>query len=175
MPIDWSIAVADSDCGTDIEVMPLTSLNDRGFEAFLFNPLSAFRHEYGKIEIVNVYNDVFNAIKSYMYTMPGLELFGNLKDDRNRLINGDTSLGKSILDLQQSPDFITNGFLKYIEVDPQRNGDAYLISFKAPFGTDMNEKEILSGFYELATSENEIVREIARELALYPYATGGVS
>jgi hypothetical protein len=58
MPIDWSIAVADSECGSDIEVMPLTSLNDRGFEAFLFNPISGFRHEYGEIEIVNVYNDV---------------------------------------------------------------------------------------------------------------------
>ena len=58
MPIDWSIAVADSECGSDIEVMPLTSLNDRGFEAFLYNPLSAFKHEYAPIEIVNVYNDV---------------------------------------------------------------------------------------------------------------------
>lgn len=58
MPIDWSIAVADSECGSDIEVMPLTSLNDRGFEAFLFNPINGFRHEYGKIEIVNVYSDI---------------------------------------------------------------------------------------------------------------------
>lgn len=58
MPVDWSIAVSDSECGTDIEVMPLTSLNDRGFEAFLFNPLSGFRHEYAEIEIINVYNDV---------------------------------------------------------------------------------------------------------------------
>ena len=58
MPIDWSIAVGDSECGCDVEVLPLTSLNDRGFEAFLFNPLSAFRHAYAPIEIVNVYNDV---------------------------------------------------------------------------------------------------------------------
>ena len=58
MPIDWSIAVGDSECGSEVEVLPLTSLNDRGFEAFLFNPLSAFRHEYAPIEIVNVYNDV---------------------------------------------------------------------------------------------------------------------
>lgn len=58
MPIDWSILVGDSHCGTEIEVLPLTSLNDRGFEAFLFNPLSSFKHEYALIEIVNVYNDV---------------------------------------------------------------------------------------------------------------------
>ena len=36
MPIDWSIAVGDSQTGADIEVLPLTSLNDRGFEAFSF-------------------------------------------------------------------------------------------------------------------------------------------
>jgi len=58
MPVDWSIAVGDSECGSEVEVLPLTSLNDRGFEAFLFNPLSAFRHGYANIEIVNVYNDV---------------------------------------------------------------------------------------------------------------------
>ena len=58
MPIDWSIAVGDSDCGNDLEVLPLTSINDRGFESFLFNPLSSFKHEFGTIKVVNFYNDV---------------------------------------------------------------------------------------------------------------------
>jgi hypothetical protein len=58
MPIDWSIAVGDSSSGCDIEILPLTSLNDRGFEAFCFNPLSSFKIEFKKIEIVNFYNDV---------------------------------------------------------------------------------------------------------------------
>ncbi len=58
MPIDWSIAVGDSSSSSDIEILPLTSLNDRGFEAFCFNPLSSFRIEFKKIEIVNFYNDV---------------------------------------------------------------------------------------------------------------------
>jgi hypothetical protein len=58
MPIDWSMAVGDSTSGCDIEILPLTSLNDRGFEALVFNPLSSFRVEFKKIEIVNFYNDV---------------------------------------------------------------------------------------------------------------------
>jgi hypothetical protein len=58
MPIDWSIAVGDSECGNDLEVLPLTSINDRGFESFLFNPLSSFKHEFGSIKVVNFYNDV---------------------------------------------------------------------------------------------------------------------
>lgn len=58
MPIDWSIAVGDSSSSSDIEILPLTSLNDRGFEAFCFNPLSSFRIEFKPIEIVNFYNDV---------------------------------------------------------------------------------------------------------------------
>jgi hypothetical protein len=58
MPIDWSITVGDSQVGSELEVLPLTSLNDRGFEAFIFNPISSFKHEYAPIEIVNVYSDV---------------------------------------------------------------------------------------------------------------------
>jgi len=58
MPIDWSIAIGDSSTACDIEIIPLTSLNDRGFEALIFNPLSSFRVEFKRIEIVNFYNDV---------------------------------------------------------------------------------------------------------------------
>ncbi len=58
MPIDWCIAVGDSTSSSDIEILPLTSLNDRGFEALIFNPLSSFRVEFKKIEIVNFYSDV---------------------------------------------------------------------------------------------------------------------
>jgi hypothetical protein len=59
MPIDWSIAVGDSQSSSDIEILPLTSLNDRGFEALCFNPLSGFRVEFKKIEIRNGYHERF--------------------------------------------------------------------------------------------------------------------
>ncbi len=58
MPIDWSVAVGDSECGNDLEVLPLTSINDRGFQSYLFNPLSSFKFEFGTIKVVNFYNDV---------------------------------------------------------------------------------------------------------------------
>jgi len=58
MPLDWCIAVGDSSSASDIEILPLTSLNDRGFEALVFNPLSSFRVEFKRIEIINFYNDV---------------------------------------------------------------------------------------------------------------------
>ena len=58
MPLDWSIAVGDSQSGNDIEVLPLTSINNRGFEAFLFNPLSSFKVDFAEIKITNFYNDV---------------------------------------------------------------------------------------------------------------------
>lgn len=58
MPLDWSIAIGDNQSSCDIEILPLTSLNDRGFDALCFNPLSSFRLEFKKIEIVNFYNDV---------------------------------------------------------------------------------------------------------------------
>ena len=55
MPVDWSMAVGCSESGNDLEILPLTSLNDRGFEAFLFNPLSGFKAEFADIKIVNFY------------------------------------------------------------------------------------------------------------------------
>ena len=58
MPVDWSIAVGCSESGNDLEVLPLTSLNDRGFEAFLFNPLSSYKASFETLEIVNFYTDV---------------------------------------------------------------------------------------------------------------------
>jgi len=58
MPLDWCIAVGCSQAGSDLEVLPLTSLNERGFEAFLFNPLTSYKPEFGTIEILNFYNDV---------------------------------------------------------------------------------------------------------------------
>jgi hypothetical protein len=58
MPVDWSVAVGCSESGNDLEVLPLTSINDRGFEAFLFNPLTSFKTDFAEIKIVNFYTEV---------------------------------------------------------------------------------------------------------------------
>jgi hypothetical protein len=58
MPIDWHIAVGDSETNNDLEILPLTSLNDRGFEAFLFNPVKSYKADYAEVKILNFYNDV---------------------------------------------------------------------------------------------------------------------
>lgn len=57
MPMDWKILIGEPDLG-DLEVLPLTSINDRGFKAFQFNPISSFRPSFLDIEILDVYNDV---------------------------------------------------------------------------------------------------------------------
>lgn len=57
MPIDWQLLIGEHDLG-DLEVVPLTSLNDRGFSAFAFNPLSSFRPTFYPIEVVDIYQDV---------------------------------------------------------------------------------------------------------------------
>ena len=57
MPRDWMMLIGEPDHG-DLEVIPLTSLNDRGFHAFLYNPRSDFRPEFAPVEIIDVYQDV---------------------------------------------------------------------------------------------------------------------
>ena len=58
MPIDWHMAVGCSESGNDLEVLQLTSIADRGFEAFLYNPLTSFKPDFGEIKVTNFYNDV---------------------------------------------------------------------------------------------------------------------
>lgn len=57
MPLDWSVVICEPDC-SDPEIIPLSSLNDRGFKAFTFNPRSGFLPKFHEIEIVNVYQEV---------------------------------------------------------------------------------------------------------------------
>lgn len=57
MPLDWQILIGERDHG-DLETLPLSSLNDRGFNAFEFNPLSSFSPTFLPIEIEDIYHDV---------------------------------------------------------------------------------------------------------------------
>lgn len=74
MPLDWSMVVGDKESGMDPEVLPLTSINERGFDSLVFNPISGFRADYYPIEIVNIFQDVkwyFPKMKNgQMLTVP---------------------------------------------------------------------------------------------------------
>ena len=73
MPLDWSILVCD-DNYSDLEVMPLTQLNDRGFHAITFNPLEHMVPVSYEVNISNIYADVkwyFPKLKNgNVLTMP---------------------------------------------------------------------------------------------------------
>lgn len=58
LPLEWQIAIGDPQSGCDVEIIPLTSINNRGFDAMCFNPVSGFMVEFKPIEIVNFYTDV---------------------------------------------------------------------------------------------------------------------
>lgn len=168
--IDKSLMVAQSiydslfpiSGGQNIETIVDTLLENQGKK----------KDQLGREAYINLYDSVFNGIKAYMYTMPGLELFTNPREMRDKLINGDSSIGKRIMELVKDPEYKRNGFLKNIEVRQAPKQEAFTVSFKAPFGTDLDEKAIMSGFYELATSNKEEVRQLAKDLAIYPYLTG---
>ena len=57
MPVDWQLLIGEPDFG-DLEVIPLSALNDRGFKAFQFNPITSFRPSFLDVEILDVYQDV---------------------------------------------------------------------------------------------------------------------
>lgn len=57
MPVDWQILIGEPDLG-DLEVVPLTSINDRGFNVFTFNPIAGFSPVFEPVEVVDIYQDV---------------------------------------------------------------------------------------------------------------------
>ena len=57
MPIDWQVLIGEKEHG-DLEALPLSSLNDRGFNVFDFNPLSSFSPSFLPIEIIDIYPEV---------------------------------------------------------------------------------------------------------------------
>jgi len=57
VPMDWSIAITDEDL-TGIEVIPLTSLNNRGFLTVTLNPLSNSLLKAEEVQITNIFQDV---------------------------------------------------------------------------------------------------------------------
>lgn len=57
MPMDWSIVSSDEEFGS-VEVIPLASLNNRGFVTPIFNPLRNSIPIAAKIQITNIYQDV---------------------------------------------------------------------------------------------------------------------
>lgn len=66
MPLDWKIVIGDAEQG-ELHVLPITSINDRGFEAFLYNPLTGSRPEFAGVDIIDIYQEVkwyFPKIKS---------------------------------------------------------------------------------------------------------------
>lgn len=57
MPLDWNILVTDEEFST-VEPVPLTSLNERGFLALIYNPLEYRLPRAEEIRIVSVYNEL---------------------------------------------------------------------------------------------------------------------
>ena len=57
MPLDWQILIGEPDMG-DLEVVPLTSINDRGFNVFAFNPMGSFRPQFFPVEVIDIYQYV---------------------------------------------------------------------------------------------------------------------
>lgn len=75
MPLDWSMLVCDQDY-SDLEVMPLTSLNDRGFHTMAFNPLRHMVPRPQEVYITNVYAEVkwyFPKLKNGNFLVVPLE------------------------------------------------------------------------------------------------------
>ena len=66
MPLDWKMVIGDPEQG-ELYVISITSLNDRGFDAFCFNPITGSKPNFLEVDIVDIYQEVkwyFPKVKS---------------------------------------------------------------------------------------------------------------
>jgi hypothetical protein len=190
--------IAKNDFTGDMEIDPVGEIGSAIANSLIFAqndvykqlfPISSGRHLESIVDVVlnfmgvdksklsknsyeTYYNTVFNSITSYIYTSPSFELFDNVILEREKLINGKTSIGFRTIELKQNPKYAKNGFLKNIDVEKDYSSETYTISFKAPFGQDIDVREVMSGFYELALDDSDEIKQLAKDFALYPYVTG---
>ena len=57
IPLDWQILIGDPEIG-DLEIVPVSSISERGFQAFCSNPMSTFKPEFLNVNITDIYSDV---------------------------------------------------------------------------------------------------------------------
>ena len=57
IPLDWQVLIGDPEIG-DLEIVPVSSISERGIKAFCSNPISTFKPEFNDVNIVDIYSDV---------------------------------------------------------------------------------------------------------------------
>ena len=100
MPIDWSLVIGDIEAG-DPEVISILHINDRGFDAFCYNPLSDYQISFKSVDIVNIYSEVkwvFPKLKyGHLLAVPT----GTKKNDPVAYFIKETNKVPDVLDLNQ--------------------------------------------------------------------------
>lgn len=56
LPLAWNIFIGDEEV-SDIELLPITSLNARDFSVIVTNPIDGFRHYYERVRVKALYTD----------------------------------------------------------------------------------------------------------------------
>ena len=125
-----------------------------------------------------VYRDVFNDIKSYLFSREDLGIFeGSLFENRTRLFK---DLGTSILFMKENNNklFKTNPFLTSLQVEKDLDSGLNIVKYNASSMESFFENSIYAGFLELIEKDVEFfngytTRQLADDFVKYAYLSGG--
>lgn len=65
LPLSWFICIGDEDV-SEVESIPITSLNARDFSAIVTNPIDGFRHYFMEVRI-------YNVLTEYEWVLPKIK------------------------------------------------------------------------------------------------------
>jgi hypothetical protein len=140
--------------------------------------LSGFdKNTMGSDGFINQHRKIFSGVKSYLFSKPELGVFDNIKDERERLLfnrDGNQSLGVHIQKMMQdNPELQNNYFMQRLRVRTANiPGDPDLLTYQAPFSTDIDEASNKKGFLSLILSGKDDQVQLAKDLAKYSMVVG---
>lgn len=100
-PNDWKLLIGDAEVG-DLELSTIEDLNNRDFNAFVYNPLSSFTPKFLNVSLEDNYTDIEWAFprldNNNLLCVP---LTKGLKPECIYFINGNTSKKLDIISIQK--------------------------------------------------------------------------
>lgn len=125
---------------------------------------------------VDTQKNIFNAMKSYLFSHPKLGLWEDPQNDRARLLYGgkEGSLATRVLEAKNT--WGKNDlFLQRLQpdIDPDKLRPDY-IRYQAAKITKIDQDENTRHWVDLLTSEDPVKAQLGHDLVRYSYLTGGI-
>lgn len=140
---------------------------------FFKNAIVELEKVLGREATLKERKDLWRGAASYIYSHPYLG-FGDVVQERQRLLLGDDSLAHRIKKAKEKPHNKNNFLLNRLEPRfSEEPGGFHLVTYLASRGSRLDDAHALIEMKALLTHPDEEMRQLGEDLVAYHFITGG--